>query len=84
MVFSKIKSVFGGNIKRMIIGSAPVKAEILDFFKITLGTNVTEGYGMTETTASFSTTNFKDRMSGHIGYIHNSMATRLKEHPDLG
>jgi len=51
MVFSKIKSVLGGNLKRMITGSAPIKAEILDFFKITLGFNIAEGYGMTETVA---------------------------------
>lgn len=76
--------MLGGNLKRMIIGSAPIKAEVLDFIKITFGFNINEGYGMTESTAGFSATLLEDKFSGHIGYVNPYMATKLKEHPDLG
>jgi long-chain acyl-CoA synthetase len=43
LVFRKIQSVLGGNVKLVISGSAPISAEVLDFLKIALACDVYEG-----------------------------------------
>ncbi|KAF9239648.1 long-chain-fatty-acid-CoA ligase [Melanogaster broomeanus] len=50
LVFRKIRAVLGGNIMLVSTGSAPISAEVIDFLKIALCCEVTEGmrYGMTE------------------------------------
>jgi len=48
LVFSKIRAVLGGNIILVSSGSAPISAEVIDFMRIALYCEVTEGYGMTE------------------------------------
>lgn len=37
--------MFGGNIRFMICGSAPISAEALTFFKIAFGIHIHEVYG---------------------------------------
>jgi len=51
LVFRKIKTVLGGNVKVVTTGSAPISAEVLDFLKIALACDIFEGYGMTENCA---------------------------------
>lgn len=40
--------MFGGNLKQVVIGSAPITQEVLEFFKIALQVQIFEGYGQTE------------------------------------
>ncbi|GJJ14819.1 hypothetical protein Clacol_009087 [Clathrus columnatus] len=42
LIFNKIKTVFGGKIRMISTGSAPVAPEILDFFRATLGSYICE------------------------------------------
>ncbi|KAI9465975.1 acetyl-CoA synthetase-like protein [Lactarius psammicola] len=52
LVFRKIRAVLGGNLKLVVSGSAPISGEVLDFLKIALACEITEGnYGMTENSA---------------------------------
>jgi len=51
LVFRKIQTVLGGNVKLVICGSAAISAEVLDFLKIALACDIVEGYGMTENSA---------------------------------
>ncbi|ORX57910.1 acetyl-CoA synthetase-like protein [Piromyces finnis] len=51
LVFSKIQKKFGGNLRVIIVGSAPLDEEIITFLRVTLGCFVLEGYGATETCA---------------------------------
>ena len=44
-VFGKIKQQFGGNLRFMLSASAPVSADVLQFYKLTLGIHVYEVYG---------------------------------------
>lgn len=44
-VFNKTKAVLGGRVCMMITGSAPINADIKDFFRVTMGCPIVEGYG---------------------------------------
>jgi long-chain acyl-CoA synthetase len=49
VIFGKIKERFGGHLRTLICGSAPLSPETQQFF-LTLGIPVLQGYGLTETT----------------------------------
>ncbi|MEM1416726.1 MAG: long-chain fatty acid--CoA ligase [Myxococcota bacterium] len=49
LVFSKLRAVFGGRVRHMVTGAAPIAPEILTFFWAA-GFRVYEVYGMTEST----------------------------------
>lgn len=40
---SQIRAVLGGNLKLVVSGSAPIGGEVLDFLKIALACEITEG-----------------------------------------
>ncbi len=48
-LYSRVRGLFGGNIRRAVTGAAPIAPEILEFF-YACGVPVLEGWGMTETT----------------------------------
>jgi long-chain acyl-CoA synthetase len=50
LIFAKVKERFGGNVRAMICGSAPLAVETQEFFMM-LGIPVLQVYGLTETTA---------------------------------
>jgi long-chain acyl-CoA synthetase len=50
LIFAKVKERFGGNVRALICGSAPLAVETQEFFMM-LGIPVLQVYGLTETTA---------------------------------
>jgi len=61
LVLSKLRDVFGGNIKMMPCGGAPIDERIVQFFQ-GIGINIKVGYGLTESMATvslFGNTNFE-------------------------
>jgi long-chain acyl-CoA synthetase len=66
LVLSTLQGVFGGRIKFMPCGGAPLSKELVKFFH-SFGLNIKCGYGLTETTATvslFSDTNFEFNSAG--------------------
>jgi long-chain acyl-CoA synthetase len=49
-IFSRVRALFGGQVRQAVSGAAPIAPEILEFF-YACGVPVLEGWGMTETTA---------------------------------
>jgi len=56
IVFKKIQESMGGRLRLMLVGSAPLAANVLTFTRCALGCVVVEGYGQTECTAPITLT----------------------------
>ncbi len=68
LIYDKIKDIFGGRIKFMLSGAAPISPEIIHYFKW-MGLTIYEGYGMTETTGVL-TVNYPGELKiGSVGKV---------------
>jgi long-chain acyl-CoA synthetase len=65
-VLSKIRGLFGGNLRLAVSGAAPISPEILRFFDAA-GVLVLEGWGMTETSTAATISSPDDFKVGTIG-----------------
>ena len=65
-VLSKIRGLFGGNLRLAISGAAPINPQILRFFDAA-GVLVLEGWGMTETSTAATISKPDDFKVGTIG-----------------
>ncbi len=66
LVLSKIRNLFGGQLKLAVSGAAPINPEILRFFDAA-GVLVLEGWGMTETSTAATIATPDDFKFGTIG-----------------
>ena len=66
LVLDKIKEIFGGKIRYMLTGAAPISEQILYFFNW-VGIQVFEGYGMTETSGIISIQTEGEVKIGSVG-----------------
>jgi long-chain acyl-CoA synthetase len=65
-VLSKIRGLFGGNLRLAVSGAAPINPDILRFFDAA-GVLVLEGWGMTETSTAATISTPEDFKIGTIG-----------------
>jgi len=65
-VLSKIRGLFGGNLRLAVSGAAPINPDILRFFDAA-GVLVLEGWGMTETSTAATISSPDDFKIGTIG-----------------
>ena len=66
LVLSRVRELFGGDLRLGLTGAAPIGRDVLEFFDA-CGVLVLEGYGMTETCAA-STLNTRDEFRfGTVG-----------------
>ena len=66
LVLSKIRNLFGGNLRVAVTGAAPINPDILRFFDAA-GVLVLEGWGMTETSTAATIATPDDFKFGTIG-----------------
>ena len=81
-VLSKIRAVFGGNIRYMISGAAPISEELLEFFHA-CGVVILEGYGLTETTAPATVNRLENFKFGTVGQDLPICKTRIAEDGEI-
>lgn len=82
LVFQKIKNLFGGRIKKMTSGSAPLSPKVAEFLKIVFSCPLIEGYGQTETCAVFVTSS-EETKTGIVGGPVKILEVKLKDVPEM-
>ena len=82
LVFQKIKNVFGGRIKIMMSGSAPLSPEVSEFLKLVFSCPLVEGYGQTEACVVFVTSR-EEKKNGIVGGPVPIVEVKLKDVPEM-
>jgi long-chain acyl-CoA synthetase len=82
LVLARIREIFGGKVKRLISGGAPMPLELLEFFHAA-GLLILEGYGLTETVAPVSVNRPDDFKFGTVGRPIAGIEARLGEDGEI-
>ncbi|KAL5788496.1 hypothetical protein ACOSP7_005445 [Xanthoceras sorbifolium] len=84
-VFSKIKQAFGGRIRGLLSGAAPLPRHVEEFLRVTSGAPLTQGYGLTESCAGcFTSLSNVFPMIGTVGVPVPTIEARLESVPEMG
>lgn len=67
LVFKKIRAVLGGRVRGMLSGGAPLSSDTQRFINICIGTPIGQGYGLTETCAGATFSEWDDTTVGRVG-----------------
>ncbi len=81
-VLSKIRALFGGNLRLAVSGAAPINPDILRFFDAG-GVLVLEGWGMTETSTAATIAKPDDFKTGTIGKPFPGCEVRIAEDGEI-
>lgn len=65
-LYSKIRLAFGGNLKQGITGGGAITRHLDDFYE-TIGINIINGYGLTETSPILSANSLAGNLRGSVG-----------------
>jgi long-chain acyl-CoA synthetase len=67
-VFAQIREAFGGEIKTIITGGAPINQEIISFFE-GVGISILNGYGITECAPIIAANRSRNVVKGSVGNV---------------
>src|SRR3954463_11661513 len=81
-VLSKIRGLFGGNLRLAVSGAAPINPEILRFFDAA-GVLVLEGWGMTETSTAATVSSPEEFKVGTIGKPFPGCEVKIAEDGEI-
>lgn len=82
LVFSKVRTRFGGRVRFFISGSAPLNREIAEWFN-SAGIQIIEGYGLTETTAGAFCGRPVDNKFGTVGRALPGSEVRIGDEGEI-
>jgi len=82
LVFKKIQKKFGGRVRLLISGSAPLSKDTISFLKMCFSCPFSEGYGLTETLFT-SQTWPEDKKAGIVGGTTYCVNLMLQDVPDM-
>jgi long-chain acyl-CoA synthetase len=81
-VLSKIRGLFGGNLRLAVSGAAPINPDILRFFDAA-GVFVVEGWGMTETSTAATVASEDEFKFGTIGKPFPGCEVKIAEDGEI-
>ena len=79
-LFSEIRAAFGGKVKMIISGGAPINPEILNFFEA-IGISTLNGYGITECAPIIAVNRSKNPVRGSVGHVLDIDTVKI-DHPN--
>ncbi|WP_130179246.1 long-chain fatty acid--CoA ligase [Cryobacterium sp. SO1] len=82
LVYSKLRTAMGGNVKFAVSGSAPLGAHLGHFFH-SLGIVILEGYGLTETTAPATVNLATKSKIGSVGPALPGVSVRVMDDGEI-
>jgi len=83
LIFGKIKERFGGHLRTLICGSAPLSPETQQFF-LMLGIPVLQGYGLTETTGICTLDDPRLPVEpGYVGTAISGIEMKISENEEI-
>ena len=84
LVFSKVKTLLGGNVRLIICGAAPIAPSVLRDFRAFFSCPVVEVYGMTETTGGGCLAYDRDPgKEGGVGGPNTELELKLVSVPEM-
>ncbi|KAF5951669.1 hypothetical protein HYC85_009613 [Camellia sinensis] len=85
LVFDKIKQGFGGRVRIMLSGAAPLPSHVEEFLRVTCCCVLSQGYGLTESCGGCLTSVANVfSMMGTVGVPMTTIEARLESVPELG
>jgi long-chain acyl-CoA synthetase len=82
LALSKIRDLFGGEVRLCVTGAAPISQEILEFFWAA-GVLILEGYGMTETSTAASINRPDNFKFGTVGLPFPGVDVKIAEDGEI-
>lgn len=83
LVFKKIRQKFGGNLRALVSGSAPIPRDICVDIKLMLSIPLCEGYGMTELSGGSNGTSVNDFSNSNVGGVLRTLQLKLVDRKEL-
>ena len=79
-LFGEIRAAFGGKVKMIISGGAPINPEILNFFEA-IGISTLNGYGITECAPIIAVNRSRNPVRGSVGHVLDIDTVKI-DHPN--
>ena len=83
LFFKEVRKTFGGRLRFMLVGSAPMDSYLLNYLRCALSCEIVEGYGQTEDVAGVLLAKTYDPVTQHLGGPGFSCELKLIDHPEL-
>ncbi|KAK3021482.1 hypothetical protein RJ639_045865 [Escallonia herrerae] len=84
LVFGKVRAILGGRIRFVLSGGAPLSGGTQRFINICLGAPIGQGYGLTETCAGGTFSEYDDTSVGRVGAPLPCSFIKLIDWPEGG
>ncbi|KAK4562885.1 hypothetical protein RGQ29_005391 [Quercus rubra] len=85
LIFDKIKQGLGGRVRIMLSGAAPLTRHVEEFLRVTSGSTLSQGYGLTESCGGcFTSIGDVFSMIGTVGVPITTIEARLESVPEMG
>lgn len=84
LIFNKVRANFGGRLRFILSGGAPLSPQTQLFINVVLGCPVLQGYGLTETAAGGTVCHPDDHVYGKVGGPLPSTELKLIDVPEMG